>query len=845
MILPLWICLFLLGLPVLAAGEVCGSCGGAYENGFCLCGYQEAARNADGYYEIGNAGQLYWFAARVNGGNGEINAVLTADIIVNRELLSGLTIGADGSVSGGEDLRTWTPVGYCGSAEEQTAYSGVFDGAGHTISGLYFQDTGADCVGLFGCTAETALIKDLGLLDSCFFGRDKVGALAGWSGGAITNCWSDSLVIGTDYVGGLAGWVDGSMTDCRHTGRVLGDSWAGGLAGYSLGELFGCRNQGSVSGSGESVGGITGYNSGGIIEECVNTGSVSGVKNTGGIAGYNAAGEVIGCCNEGVITGSGSDTGGIVGCNYAYSADANVTVCRNSGSIYGEGSCVGGIVGYNLSYGNLARAEVSSCFNIGSVTGSAERVGGLVGFHYQGGNSTALIKNCFTLAGVPAGETYSGSLENCYYLSGEEGGEAGAWEPKTGVEFASGQVACLLGSPFGQNIDNGGENEGYPVFSDAEVYPCQAYSCAGERCPDQYSNYQNRAVTVHTYQNWSCSVCGAADPDAPVRLAGENRYETAFLAADRMKQELGVDTFDAVIVTSGLGFADALSGSYLASVKGAPILLSRDDAYNDQVKDYIRANLTPGGTVYILGGTAAVPAGMEAGLADFVVVRLAGENRYETNLRILEEAGVGAGEEILVCTGSDYADSLSASATGRPILLVNNQKKTLLESQKTFISGLESCTFCVIGGEKAVRSELASALSAWGVTSRLAGADRFATSVMVARRYFDIPDRVVLAYAWNYPDGLCGGPLAFCMDCPLVLTMNCCEVAADAYTEELGITNGVVLGGKTLICDQSVQVILQPGGTPGHDYHELTDSPGKYECGKCGDAYTIQETEVP
>ena len=156
-------------------------------------------------------------------------------------------------------------------------------------------------------------------------------------------------------------------------------------------------------------------------------------------------------------------------------------------------------------------------------------------------------------------------------------------------------------------------------------------------------------------------------PDEPetiniTRLAGGHRYETAFLAADRMKVTLGIEKFDAVVVASGTSFADALSGSYLAAVKEAPILLASSvEKVDVLVKDYIRGNLNAGGTVYILGGESAVPGAFEDGLDGFAVKRLAGGNRFDTNLMVLEEAGIGD-KPVLVCTGLSFADSLSASA---------------------------------------------------------------------------------------------------------------------------------------------------------------------------------------
>ena len=85
-------------------------------------------------YEISNAEELYWFAALVNGElegvsqNTSANAVLTADITVNNDVLY-----SDGTLNENySNFITWTPIGYFES------YTGTFDGQGHTISGLYF-----------------------------------------------------------------------------------------------------------------------------------------------------------------------------------------------------------------------------------------------------------------------------------------------------------------------------------------------------------------------------------------------------------------------------------------------------------------------------------------------------------------------------------------------------------------------------------------------------------------------------------------------------------------------------------------------------------------------------------
>ena len=281
------------------------------------------------------------------------------------------------------------------------------------------------------------------------------------------------------------------------------------------------------------------------------------------------------------------------------------------------------------------------------------------------------------------------------------------------------------------------------------------------------------------------------------RLAGDTRFHTAIKAADAMKDNLNLESFDSILIASGSGFADALSGSYLAAVKNAPILLSYTTQWNRLAADYIHENLSPDGTVYILGGPAAVPEELETMLEGLRVVRLAGENRFETNLKVLQEAGV-SDRELLVCTGADFADSLSASALGLPILLVND---SLYADQQDFLSALQEPVFTVIGGESAVAPAIAQELTAWGTVERVAGENRIETSIAIAERYFEKPESIVLAGATSYPDGLCGGVLAGSMGSPLLLTAAGYGKTIATYAGPREIDSGILLGGRGTVTD--------------------------------------------
>ena len=206
-------------------------------NGFCtICnGYQPATKNTEDCYEIGNAGQLYWFTDKVNNDNsnfGSAKAVLTKDILVNKNVL----VNGELNTSESGSFRSWTPIGNSSS----NAYTGTFDGQGHTVSGLYFNNEDKKHVGLFGSIQSGSSIKKVGVLDSYFNGKNSVGGVCGLSqNSTIENCYSKSYVSGSEYVGGVCGYnySNGGISDIRK-----------------------CFNTGKVGGTGDSIGGVCGLN---------------------------------------------------------------------------------------------------------------------------------------------------------------------------------------------------------------------------------------------------------------------------------------------------------------------------------------------------------------------------------------------------------------------------------------------------------------------------------------------------------------------------------------------------------------------------------------------------------
>ena len=185
--------------------------------------YGELPKDADGVYQISTASHLYLFAKMVNSDNENFknaNAVLTADIVVNRNVLD-----ADGKLNDG-NFTSWTPIG----TNDDITYVGTFDGQGHTISGLYY-NTNTGYVGLFGYVESDGSVTNVGIVDSYFKGYARVGGVCGVNDGTITNCYNIGTVSGYSYVGGVCGRNNGIITNCYNIGKVSGDWDVGGVCG--------------------------------------------------------------------------------------------------------------------------------------------------------------------------------------------------------------------------------------------------------------------------------------------------------------------------------------------------------------------------------------------------------------------------------------------------------------------------------------------------------------------------------------------------------------------------------------------------------------------------------------
>ena len=275
------------------------------------------------------------------------------------------------------------------------------------------------------------------------------------------------------------------------------DSEAGtqGLFGYvSNGTIRNLTVDGSVTSTGEKIGGIVGdLENGSVLENCHNMADVKGGTQVGGIFGYaycypnNEEAPMFrieNCSNSGEVTAT-SRVGGIGGKveMYNYRLTDGITVRRlsNTGKItsleaagteYGSAS-VGGI------FGEMHGVHLENAYNTGEIVGDAsyKSVGGLVGVRYAQKQMTTLVKNAYNFGKVSGGsivgDTYASytpdivvlNLVNVYTVEGTYA-EGDTVKQMPAVAFDDGEMAWMLGAPFGQQL---GEDT-VPVFSDAAVY---------------------------------------------------------------------------------------------------------------------------------------------------------------------------------------------------------------------------------------------------------------------------------------------------------------------------------------------------------------------------------------
>jgi hypothetical protein len=247
-------------------------------------------------YEITSAEDLIQLASDVNSCKSYAGVYfkMTTDIVLNE--------GNAAEWGTTPPTNIWVPIG---KKNDITAcpFSGTFDGDGHTISGLYFNDTNA-YAGLFG-VVYSGRVKNMGLINSYINARYAVGSIVGYNfESVVEKVYNEASVSATSqYVGGLVGVnVNGSIIqESYNSGNVNGSFTAGGIAGSNnASEIKNVFNKGNVSASKINVGGIAGENvQGASITNCYLIATIvngDSTRNAGTIVGTKASSATVVNC---------------------------------------------------------------------------------------------------------------------------------------------------------------------------------------------------------------------------------------------------------------------------------------------------------------------------------------------------------------------------------------------------------------------------------------------------------------------------------------------------------------------------------------------------------------------
>ena len=255
----------------------------------------------------------------------------------------------------------------------------------------------------------------------------------------------DNVAVG--YAGGIVGWTDSTkvyINDCKNSGVItVAKSGAGGIVGHLDGgsEVNNSTNSGTINTLYQCAGGIVGANTSSKIQNCVNTGEITGEVADGGIVG-GIDGEdavVYNCSNSGRVAANNQQAGGIAG-----QATGLIDKCTNTGEIYtanGGGGIVGlsgdekltiqncvnrgkvdsnNIAGGIASLMKLDSASVLDCKNYAEVISNTQQAGGIVG--QSAGpisgcyNEGKIISNSTGMRGITGGIVglLTGTVTNSY-----------------------------------------------------------------------------------------------------------------------------------------------------------------------------------------------------------------------------------------------------------------------------------------------------------------------------------------------------------------------------------------------------------------------------------------------
>lgn len=289
----------------------------------------------------------------------------------------------------------------------------------------------------------------------------------------------------------------------------------------------------------------------------------------------------------------------------------------------------------------------------------------------------------------------------------------------------------------------------------------------------------------------------APQPIAVERLEGADRYETSLhiSKAGFLKSEYAV-------IASGESFPDALAGGQLAGYLDAPLLVTPKSTASDALfAELDRLGVT---NVYLLGGTGTLEVTVQNALArKYTVERLEGTDRYATSKAIADkiaELGYGKGQAHYA-NGTNFPDALAAA----PYVVSVDGIMQLVDGKTPIAGGV------ALGGGASVPGT---------PDNRIAGTDRYATAVAIAKAAKGEKQTVILVDGTNYPDALSASGYAKANGYSILLTVpkSIYDAKATAdYLRDSGVERVIIIGGQNsvgLAVGEQIRKLREPAQEP-------------------------------
>ena len=274
------------------------------------------------------------------------------------------------------------------------------------------------------------------------------------------------------------------------------------------------------------------------------------------------------------------------------------------------------------------------------------------------------------------------------------------------------------------------------------------------------------------------------------RLAGTDRIATAVSVS---QDSFPTGHAGAVVLARADDYPDALVGGPLAAAKNASLLLTEGSTLPLDTATEVKRVLPAGGTVYVLGGTSAIPTSVSSQLTSigYTVVRYSGADRYATAVAVA--TALGSPTTVLLATGINFPDALAAGPAAAHIhgAILLTDGSTLPTETATYLAGAH-VTYA-IGGPAAAAVPSATPIL---------GSDRYGTAAAVATKFFPSSAVVGVATGTGFPDALAGGAQLALMGGPLLLSSQATvPTSTSSYlnSDHTVLTNVYVYGGTAVL----------------------------------------------